>query len=231
MPDGHGAVGDDAYVSELESKLDALRLRLPTLEGKANKRERTACSKEIYAIENDDRYLTIVKAKADAVRTEQAKADKADSAAAVAAAKEEAKASGGSKPKRKKARAVPEGERKWVALTADGGVQKRVLCAVEGDPDESELPEEGAIVSVSYEGRYDGADGRVFETSPADRPFSFTIGDGAVLAGWDIAVRTMSQNERCGLLLSPAYAYGRDGGKGIPPNATLHFELELHEWI
>ena len=86
-------------------------------------------------------------------------------------------------------------------------------------------------MSVSYRGRFNDADGAIFETSPDEKPFSFTVGDGRVLAGWDIGVRTMRKGERCGLLLQPQYAYGKEGTKGIPGGSTLHFEMILEEFI
>ena len=50
---------DDSLIAEVEAKLEALKLRLPDLEGKANKRERTQVNKDIYALENDDAVLSI----------------------------------------------------------------------------------------------------------------------------------------------------------------------------
>ena len=68
---------DDALVSEVTAKLEALNARLPDLEGKANKRERTAVNKEIYALENDEAYAAAVKRRAEGGRAEAAAADDA----------------------------------------------------------------------------------------------------------------------------------------------------------
>ena len=58
------ATGDDlTVIAEIESKMEVLKLRLPNLEGKANKKERTAVNKEIYALENDDAYVAAKKAE------------------------------------------------------------------------------------------------------------------------------------------------------------------------
>mmetsp|Transcript_6631 Transcript_6631/g.11444 ORF Transcript_6631/g.11444 Transcript_6631/m.11444 type:complete len:131 (-) Transcript_6631:385-777(-) len=125
---------------------------------------------------------------------------------------------------------VPEG---FTALTKDGGVVKKVT--EEGEEaeyeDDDETPPEGGMVSLHYTGSYHET-GEVFETShTVGQPFSFTIGEGGVLEGWDIAVRTMKKSEKCVVILSPAYAYGSKGIRGIPGNSTLQFELELVEWI
>ena len=108
-------------------------------------------------------------------------------------------------------------------------MQKCNLITVRDD--NHATPLDGSIVSLVYEGRYDSAEGIVFDSSPPGRPFSFTVGDGSVIAGWDLCVRTMQQGERCGLLLQPRFAYGDKGAKGIPGGSVLYFDMQLLEWI
>lgn len=61
-------------------------------------------------------------------------------------------------------------------------------------------------------------------------PFSFVIGAGKVIKGWDIGVATMKKGEKSLFVLKPEYAYGSSGSPPkIPANATLHFEIELLE--
>ena len=74
-------------IAETEAKLEALKLRLPELEGKANKKERTAVNKEIYNLENDEAYVAAVKAQLEGTR---AAASAADDAAHVEKLKAEA---------------------------------------------------------------------------------------------------------------------------------------------
>ena len=62
-------------IEETEQKLAALNLRLPALEGKANKKERTQVNKEIYNLENDEAYVAAVKAKLEDDRSHAAVAD------------------------------------------------------------------------------------------------------------------------------------------------------------
>ena len=62
----------DDLIAETEAKIKALQLRLPELEGKANKKERTAVNKEIYALENDEAYVAALKAAAEGRRAAEA---------------------------------------------------------------------------------------------------------------------------------------------------------------
>ena len=85
----------------------------------------------------------------------------------------------------------------------------------------------GQQVSVHYEGKL--TDGTVFDASrPRGQPFSFTLGKGQVIKGWDQGVEGMAVGEIRRLTIPPAIGYGARGAGGvIPPNATLIFEVEL----
>ncbi|MGH7527525.1 MAG: FKBP-type peptidyl-prolyl cis-trans isomerase [Gemmatimonadales bacterium] len=73
--------------------------------------------------------------------------------------------------------------------------------------------------------------GTEFDSSRrAGQPFSFTIGAGQVISGWDEGVAGMKVGGRRKLLLPPDLAYGPGGAPPvIPPNATLVFDVELLE--
>ena len=115
-----------------------------------------------------------------------------------------------------------------VDLSEDGGLCKRVL--VKGDADGG-TPFEGAEVQVHYVGTL-LSDGSKFDSS-RDRPgnFSFRIGKGSVIKGWDVGVATMHKGEKAELFCRADYAYGEGGSPPkIPGGATLKFEVELLSW-
>ena len=92
-------------------------------------------------------------------------------------------------------------------------------------------PKAGQKVSVHYTGWLDdgGKPGKKFDSS-RDRgtPFTFTLGAGQVIAGWDTGVATMKVGGKRTLIIPPDQGYGPRGAGGvIPPNATLIFDVEL----
>jgi FKBP-type peptidyl-prolyl cis-trans isomerase len=89
----------------------------------------------------------------------------------------------------------------------------------------------GATVNVHYTGwlYVDGKRGQKFDSS-VDRgqPFSFKLGAGQVIKGWDEGVQGMKVGGKRELIIPPDLGYGSRGARGaIPPGATLDFEVEL----
>lgn len=83
----------------------------------------------------------------------------------------------------------------------------------------------GDKVSVNYTGWL--TTGKQFDSSEGRGPFEFTIGAGNVIAGWEEGVAGMKVGEKRKLVIPGKLGYGAAGTEGIPPNATLIFEVEL----
>ena len=89
-----------------------------------------------------------------------------------------------------------------------------------------EIPISGQTVKVHYTGILEN--GTQFDSShDRGRPFSFQLGQGRVIKGWDEALSLMSKGEKRTLIIPPSIGYGARGSGKIPPNATLIFEVEL----
>ena len=88
--------------------------------------------------------------------------------------------------------------------------------------------ETGKTVVVHYLGTLEN--GQEFDNSYSRGPFSFPLGAGRVIKGWDEGVAGMMVGGKRKLIIPPELGYGsRGAGRVIPPNATLIFEVELLE--
>lgn len=89
-------------------------------------------------------------------------------------------------------------------------------------------PEPGQIAVVNYTGWL--TDGTKFDSSyDRGQPFTFPVGRGRVIKGWDEGVASMKVGGKRKLMIPPDLGYGEEGAGGglIPPNAELVFEVEL----
>ncbi|RMZ52723.1 hypothetical protein APUTEX25_000842 [Auxenochlorella protothecoides] len=115
---------------------------------------------------------------------------------------------------------------KEIDVSKDGGVRKIIKKVGAG----YEVPEKGDKVTVHYTGTLE--DGTKFDSSrDRDDPFTFTLGQGQVIKGWDLSVATMKKGESATVIIRGDYGYGAAGSPPkIPANATLHFDIELLSW-
>lgn len=94
-----------------------------------------------------------------------------------------------------------------------------------------EKPQSGQKVTVNYTGTNLEGDKFDSNTDPAFNhvePFTFTLGKGQVIKGWDEGVAQLSKGSKATLYIPSHLAYGERGaGAAIPPNAVLIFDIEL----
>lgn len=87
-------------------------------------------------------------------------------------------------------------------------------------------PEKGATVQVHYIGKL--TNDTVFDSSyKRNRPFSFALGKGQVIKGWDEGIALLHQGDKATLIIPPNLAYGSRSTGSIPSNSTLIFDIEL----
>jgi FKBP-type peptidyl-prolyl cis-trans isomerase len=94
-------------------------------------------------------------------------------------------------------------------------------------PGTGEVAKPGHKVTVHYVGSL--SNGNIFDSSrKSGQPFTFLLGGGKVIQGWDTGVAGMKVGEVRKLVIPPMLGYGVAGHPpAIPPNATLNFEVEL----
>lgn len=111
--------------------------------------------------------------------------------------------------------------------SSDSAAPQAKLEIVEIEVGDGKEAAAGYRVTVHYTGTLE--DGSKFDSSlDRNAPFSFNLGRGEVIKGWDEGVAGMKIGGKRKLIIPPHMAYGERGVQGaIPPNATLIFEVEL----
>ncbi|XP_058959724.2 uncharacterized protein [Pocillopora verrucosa] len=106
------------------------------------------------------------------------------------------------------------------------GVKKEVI-----KPGNGRTPHRGATITVNCTGSLNMNPPKKFWSTkdPGQKPFTFQVGLGKVIAGWDEGCMTMSEGEIAKLTIPSHKGYGASGFSswGIPPNADLLFEIEI----
>ncbi len=91
---------------------------------------------------------------------------------------------------------------------------------------QGEEAKDGNMVYVNYVGYF--TDGSKFDSSyDRNQPFSFILGSGMVIKGWDLGIVGMKVGGKRKLIIPPDLGYGIKGAGSIPLNTTLNFEVEL----
>lgn len=112
---------------------------------------------------------------------------------------------------------TPLGETK----TLEGDVKYETVKEGTGDEIKS-----GRVAVVHYVGTLD--DGTEFDSSrKRGKPAEFALGTGQLIRGWEYAIPGMKVGEVRKIEVPPAMGYGAQDKGTIPPNSTLHFEVEL----
>lgn len=101
-----------------------------------------------------------------------------------------------------------------------GGVQSQDLRVGSGP-----VAVPGKSVHVYYTGKL--ANNREFDSCRSGKAFSFKLGKGDVIKGWDTGIQGMRVGGKRRLVIPPSQGYGRTRMGDIPPNSTLYFDVEL----
>jgi FKBP-type peptidyl-prolyl cis-trans isomerase len=113
-----------------------------------------------------------------------------------------------------------------VAACSDSPTQPQSLVSEDLVVGTGATAQSGDTITVNYIGRF--VDGTPFDSSYArNKPYTFLLGAGQVIAGWDQGIPGMKVGGQRRLTIPPSLAYGKDGYLAIPPNSTLIFDIEL----
>ncbi|CAD8212773.1 unnamed protein product [Paramecium octaurelia] len=111
----------------------------------------------------------------------------------------------------------------FVNITSDGGVQKRILTAGQGDS-----PQTNSTCKIYYLGTLE--DEKPFDSNQGQgKPYKHILKRGDRCQGFEIALQSMKPGEKSQFKISPKYGYGEEGCifKNVPKNANLKYEIEL----
>jgi len=102
---------------------------------------------------------------------------------------------------------------------------KSGLYYIETEAGNGDFPVTGDRVTVDYEGRL--LNGDVFDSSYDSSPYTFAIGYGWVIRGWDEGIKYMKNGGKATLIIPSSLGYESEGTDNIPGYSTLIFDVEL----
>ncbi|XP_060890408.1 peptidyl-prolyl cis-trans isomerase FKBP2 [Labrus mixtus] len=114
------------------------------------------------------------------------------------------------------------------SVTGSGAEKKKLQIGIKKRVDNCPIKSrKGDVLNMHYTGKLE--DGAEFDSSISrDRPFTFTLGTGQVIKGWDQGLLGMCEGEKRKLVIPAELGYGDRGAPPkIPGGATLIFEVEL----
>jgi peptidylprolyl isomerase len=108
-----------------------------------------------------------------------------------------------------------------INLSTTSGVEIKIISKGTGIK-----PATGDRITVHYEGKL--TNGTVFDSSYSrNQPFTFTLGIGQVIKGWDDAFAMLQTGDKATITIPASLGYGSKSAGSIPPNSTLIFDVEL----
>jgi FK506-binding nuclear protein len=200
---------ENPRITEVDSEEEAPKL-VAAKKGKGNKR----AAEELTL----DELITKAEANGPPADKKQAKKLKKNDGQAVAAAepaKKADKVEAPSSDKKKDAKKeAPKGPRNVSGVTVDDKKEGKGRAAKKGDR-----------VEMRYIGKL--KNGKVFDSNKKGKPFSFKLGVGQVIKGWDVGVAGMTPGGERRLTIPAALAYGKRGAPpDIPANSDLIFDIK-----
>jgi len=126
------------------------------------------------------------------------------------------------KKEKKKVGDTPGDKPTWATKTIAGGLV--IEDAVVGT---GPMAKKGNTVRMRYVGKL--TNGKEFDKNTTGKPFTFRLGKGEVIKGWDEGIVGMQVGGERRLTVPASLAYGKKAQSGIPANSTLIFELKLLE--
>lgn len=110
-------------------------------------------------------------------------------------------------------------ESKFPTKKLEGGV-----TIEDRKPGEGPSAKKGSRVSMRYVGKL--ANGKVFDKNTSGKPFTFSLGRGEVIRGWDIGIAGMKAGGERRIIIPAPMAYGKQSLPGIPKNSELRFDVK-----